>query len=46
MAKLEKDVLYPTEFVNLKIDMDNTKCSKKISFYKVKILRRTQLFDP
>ena len=30
VAKLEKDVLYPNEFVNLKIDMDNTQCSKKI----------------
>lgn len=41
----EKDVLYPKEKVNLKIEIDNSKCSKKIDKYKVKLLRRTQVIN-
>ena len=37
----EKDVLYPDEMIKLKVEVDNTKCTKKIEKYKVKLLRRT-----
>ena len=45
VCKFEKDVLYPKETINLDIDIDNTKCSKKIEKYKIKLLRRTQVFN-
>jgi hypothetical protein len=41
VCKFEKDVLYPKETINLDIEIDNTKCSKKIEKYKIKLLRRT-----
>ena len=37
----EKDVLYPKDSINLSVKIDNTKCSKKIEKYKIKLLRRT-----
>jgi len=45
VCKFEKDVLFPKETINLDIDIDNTKCSKKIEKYKIKLLRRTQVFN-
>jgi hypothetical protein len=42
---LEKDVLYPMEYIRLGVAIDNAKCSKKIEKYKLKLLRRTQAFD-
>jgi hypothetical protein len=44
-CKFEKDVLYPSDFIKLKVEIDNSKCSKKIEKYKVKLLRRTQVFN-
>lgn len=41
----EKDVLYPKESVKLTVNIDNSKCSKKIDKYKVKLLRRTQVIN-
>ena len=41
----EKDVLYPKDSINLSVKIDNTKCSKKIEKYKIKLLRRTQVFN-
>lgn len=38
---LSKDVLYPKDVLKLTIDIDNTKCTKKIDFIKFKIVRRT-----
>jgi sporulation-control protein spo0M len=40
-CKFEKDVLYPKDSINLTVDIDNSKCSKKIDKYKIKLLRRT-----
>lgn len=40
-CKFEKDVLYPKEIINLVVDIDNSKCTKKIDKYKIKLLRRT-----
>ena len=40
-CKFEKDVLYPNEVLKLTLDIDNSKCSKKVEKYKVKLLRRT-----
>lgn len=45
VCKFEKDVLYPKEAIKLNIDIDNTKCSKAIEKYKIKLLRRTQVFN-
>jgi sporulation-control protein spo0M len=44
-VKFEKDVLYPRDVIKLKVDINNTKCSKKIDKYKIKLLRRTQVFN-
>ena len=44
-CKFEKDVLYPNETVKLNVSIDNSKCTKKIEKYKVKLLRRTQVFN-
>ena len=41
VCTFEKDVLYPKENINLKVNIDNSKCSKKIDKYKIKLLRRT-----
>ena len=38
-CKFQKDVLYPNENLRLTVDIDNSKCSKKIDKYKVKVLR-------
>jgi hypothetical protein len=45
VCKFEKDVLYPKDSINLTVDIDNSKCSKKIEKYKIKLLRRTQVFN-
>ena len=45
VCKFEKDVLYPKDSINLDIEIDNSKCSKKIEKYKIKLLRRTQVFN-
>ena len=44
-CRFEKDVLYPGEQINLTLLIDNTKCSCKIDKYKIKLLRRTQVFN-
>lgn len=44
-CKFEKDVLYPKDSINLTVDIDNSKCSKRIEKYKIKLLRRTQVFN-
>lgn len=41
ICTFEKDVLYPKETINLTVDIDNTKCGKSISKYKIKLLKRT-----
>lgn len=45
VAKFEKDVLYPKEIIKLNCEIDNSKCSKKIDKYKIKLLKRTQVFN-
>lgn len=45
VCKFEKDVLFPKESIKLTVDIDNSKCSKKIDKYKIKLLRRTQVFN-
>jgi len=45
VCKFEKDVLYPNDSIRMSVDIDNTKCSKKIEKYKIKLLRRTQVFN-
>jgi len=44
-CKFEKDILYPNETLKLTIEVDNSKCSKKIEKYKIKLIRRTQVFN-
>lgn len=44
-CKFEKDVLYPNETIKLEVFIDNSKCSKKIEKYKIKLLKRTQVFN-
>jgi len=44
-VKFEKDVLYPKDVIKLQVDINNEKCSKKIDKYKIKLLRRTQVFN-
>jgi len=44
-CKFEKDVLYPNEVIKLEVLVDNSKCSKKIDKYKIKLLKRTQVFN-
>jgi sporulation-control protein spo0M len=41
VCKFEKDVLYPNEVIKLSVNIDNSKCSKKIEKYKIKLIRRT-----
>jgi len=41
VCNFEKDVLFPNETMNLSVEIDNSKCSKKIEKYKMKLLRRT-----
>ena len=45
VCKFEKDVLYPKDMIKLNVDINNSKCSKKIEKYKIKLLRRTQVFN-
>lgn len=44
-VKFEKDVLYPNEEIKLEVFIDNSKCNKKIEKYKIKLLKRTQVFN-
>ena len=44
-CKFEKDILYPGDEIKLTITVDNNLCNKKIEKYKVKLLRRTQVFN-
>ena len=44
-CKFEKDVLYPNEVIKLELLIDNSKCSKRIDKYKIKLLKRTQVFN-
>lgn len=44
-CKFEKDVLYPNDVIKLEVFIDNSKCSKKIEKYKIKLLKRTQTFN-
>lgn len=44
-VKFEKDVLYPKDIIKLQVEINNEKCSKKIDKYKIKLLRRTQVFN-
>lgn len=45
VATFEKDILYPKDTVSITVDVDNTKSKKKIEKYKIKLLRRTQVFN-
>lgn len=40
-VKVEKDVLFPNEAIKLEIFIDNSNCTKKVDFYKIKLLKRT-----
>ena len=44
-CQFERDVLYPGQAINLVLNIDNSKCSCKVEKYKVKLLRRTQVFN-
>jgi hypothetical protein len=45
LCTFDKDIAYPKDTLNVTVDVDNSKCSKKIDKYKVKLLRRTQVFN-
>lgn len=45
VCTFEKDVLYPNDSIKLEVNVDNSLCSKKIDKYKIKLLRRTQVFN-
>lgn len=45
VCTFEKDIIYPKDQICLTVEVDNTKCSKKIEKYKIKLLRRTQLYN-
>lgn len=45
VCTFEKDIIYPKDNIVVKVDVDNSKCSKKIDKYKIKLLRRTQVFN-
>ena len=40
-CKFDKDMCYPGDILKVQVDVDNSKCSKKIEKYKIKLLRRT-----
>ena len=40
-CKFDKDVCFPGDILKVQVDVDNSKCSKKIEKYKIKLLRRT-----
>jgi hypothetical protein len=40
-CKFDKDICYPGDILKVQVDVDNSKCSKKIEKYKIKLLRRT-----
>lgn len=44
-CNFEKDVMYPNDKMKVLLNIDNTKCSKKVEKYKLKLLRRTQVFN-
>lgn len=44
-CKFDKDICYPGDILKVQVDVDNSKCSKKIEKYKIKLLRRTQVFN-
>lgn len=41
VCTFEKDILYPKDSISLTVEVDNSKSSKKIEKYKIKLLRRT-----
>jgi len=45
VCTFDKDVLYPKDTLQVTVAVDNTKCSKKIEKYKIKLIRRTQVFN-
>lgn len=45
VCTFDKDVLFPKDSLSITVNIDNTKCSKKIEKYKVKLIRRTQVFN-
>lgn len=44
-CKFDKDVVNPGEKIKLDVQIDNSKCSKRIDKYKIKLMRRTQVFN-
>ena len=44
-CKFEKDILYPNENLKMDILIDNQKCSKRLDKYKIKLLKRTQVYN-
>ena len=45
VCNFEKDVLYPNDKIKLTVDIDNQKCKASIEKYKIKLMRRTQVFN-
>ena len=41
---IEKDVFQPGELINITVDIDNTKCRKKVKSYKFKLSRRYECY--
>lgn len=41
---IEKDVFHPGELIHITVDIDNSKCKKKVKSYKFKLARRYECF--
>jgi sporulation-control protein spo0M len=44
-ATFTRDILYPEQQVQVHINVDNSACKVKVDKYRVKLLRRTQVFN-
>ena len=41
---IEKDIFHPGEIINITVDIDNSRCSKKVKSYKFKLSRRYECY--
>ena len=44
-ATFARDILYPEQQVQVHVNVDNSACKVKVDKYRVKLLRRTQVFN-
>ena len=42
---IAKDTFHPGDLINITVDIDNSKCSKKVKSYKFKLARRYECFN-